>query len=387
MGVKQGDVLAPVLFNIFISTVMTLAQNSLNAEDGIQLEYRLDGSLFNIRRLQAHTKTTIRQIIELQYADDAALISYTPQSMQHILVVFSNIYRALGLQINARKTEIMFYNAGPNQEAPIFSLDGTRLQIVTNFKYLGSVVTPSGRIDEDVLDNFNKAARSSGRLRDRAFQNKQLKLETIIKVYEAVCISTLLYGAETWTYCQCHLKQLQRFHVSCLQKMLGLTWRDRIPHIEIHDRTNTTSIEAMLARRQLRWLGHIIRMPEDRLPKHALYSQLQNCPRRPGGPKKRYKDQVKNTLKSCNINPGTLEALATDRSQWRTKTKKGVDVLEEAWRTHRTWKRQQRHARQDAAAAPDPELTCETCGKVCKSRIGFLSHTNVHRRLQIQHQP
>lgn len=194
MGVKQGDVLAPVLFNIFISTVMTLAQNSLNAEDGIKLEYRLDGSLFNIRRLQVHTKTTIRQIIELQYADDAALISHTPQSMQHILVVFSNIYRALGLQINARKTEIMFYNAGPNQEAPIFSLDGTHLQIVTNFKYLGSVVTPSGRIDEDVLDNFNKAARSSGRLRDRAFQNKQLKLETKIKVYEAVCISTLLYG-------------------------------------------------------------------------------------------------------------------------------------------------------------------------------------------------
>lgn len=170
VGVKQDDVLAPVLFNIFISTVMTLAQNSLNAEDGIQLEYRLDGSLFNIRRLQAHTKTTIRQIIELQYADDAALISHTPQSMQHILDVFSNIYRALGLQVNARKTEVMFYNAGPSQEAPILSLDGNHLQTATKFKYLGSVVTPSGRIDEDVLDNINKAARSFGRLRDRAFQ-------------------------------------------------------------------------------------------------------------------------------------------------------------------------------------------------------------------------
>ena len=59
MGVKQGDVLAPVLFNLFIATIMTLMQNALRAEDGIQMEYRLDGSLFNIRRLKARTKTTV----------------------------------------------------------------------------------------------------------------------------------------------------------------------------------------------------------------------------------------------------------------------------------------------------------------------------------------
>ena len=142
--------------------------------DGIQLEYRLDGNLFNIHRLQAHTKTSIHQVIELQYADDVAFISHTPQSMQHILDVFSNIYRALGLQINARKTEVMFCNTDPNQDGPIFSLDGTQLQNVTNFKYLGSIIAPSGRIDEDVLDNINKAAQSLGRLRNRVFQNNQL---------------------------------------------------------------------------------------------------------------------------------------------------------------------------------------------------------------------
>ena len=103
MGVKQGDVLAPVLFNLFIATIMTLMQNALRAEDGIQLEYRLDGSLFNIRRLKARTKTTVRQLVDLQYADDAALMAHTPESMQHILDTVSSLYQALGLQINIRK--------------------------------------------------------------------------------------------------------------------------------------------------------------------------------------------------------------------------------------------------------------------------------------------
>lgn len=76
--------------------------------------------------------------------------------MQHNPDVFSNIYRALGLQVNVRKTEVMFYNAGPNQELTIFSSDGTQLQPVTNFKYLGSVVTPFGNTAEDVLDKINK---------------------------------------------------------------------------------------------------------------------------------------------------------------------------------------------------------------------------------------
>ena len=62
VGVKQGDVLAPVLFNLFTSVVMKLLQASLIEEDGVYLEYRLDGNLFNIRRLQAHTKTAMMQM-------------------------------------------------------------------------------------------------------------------------------------------------------------------------------------------------------------------------------------------------------------------------------------------------------------------------------------
>ena len=51
-------------------------------EDSVHVEYRLDGSLFNIRRLQARTRTKTRQIGELQYADDCAVLAHSPDSMQ-----------------------------------------------------------------------------------------------------------------------------------------------------------------------------------------------------------------------------------------------------------------------------------------------------------------
>jgi len=57
-GVKQGCVLAPVLFNLFFTQVLRHAVMDLDL--GVYNKYRLDGSLFDLRRLTAKTKTTER---------------------------------------------------------------------------------------------------------------------------------------------------------------------------------------------------------------------------------------------------------------------------------------------------------------------------------------
>ena len=202
-----------------------------------------------------------------------------------------------------------------------------------------------------------------------------------------MCISTLLYGAETWTFYRSHLKQLERFHINCLQKILGLSWQDRLPHTHILERANCTSIEALITQRQLRWVGHVIRMPDDRLPKQILYGQLKDGRRRPGGPKKRFKNQVKSLLKKCHIPPANLETIANDRTAWKEAVGRGVAVMEQDRTEHRNRLRQQRHDRRVAPAAEDPQLVCPTCGRQCKSRIGLLSHTNAHRRREQQQLP
>ena len=52
---------------------------------------------------------------------------------------------------------------------------------------------------------------------------------------------------------------------------------------------------------QLRWTGHVIRMPDERLPKKVFYGELQEGKRSQGGQRKRYKDTLKAFLKDFDI--------------------------------------------------------------------------------------
>jgi len=66
IGVKQGCVLAPVIFNLFLVAVTLVFRHNTSATDGVRIKYRLDGSLFNIRCLQVVTKVTNDTIFDLQ---------------------------------------------------------------------------------------------------------------------------------------------------------------------------------------------------------------------------------------------------------------------------------------------------------------------------------
>ena len=57
---------------------------------------------------------------------------------------------------------------------------------------------------------------------------------------------------------------LERFHISYLRRILGLHWWDKVPHAEVYQRVNSFSMEVLLTARQLRWTGHVTRMPTNR---------------------------------------------------------------------------------------------------------------------------
>ena len=52
-----------------------------DCSEGVYIHTRADGKLFNIARLRAKTKVTEVLILEMLFADDAALASHTEDSM------------------------------------------------------------------------------------------------------------------------------------------------------------------------------------------------------------------------------------------------------------------------------------------------------------------
>ena len=382
VGVKQGCVLAPTLFNLFLAAVNLITHNVINEYKGVQVEYRLDGNLFNLRRLQVHTKTTIRDITELQYADDLVLIANTPMDLQNGLDLLTTAYESIGLKVNINKTEILIQHTqdDPNINHPRFHIDNEDLKVVENFPYLGSILSSSCSIDAEINARISKASTAYGRLNQRVFSNHNLKVTTKAAVYRAVCLSTLMYGAETWTLYQRHSRKLEAFHIQCLRRLLGLTWQDHVPYDTIYERTNTLSFASMFVKRQLTWVGHVIRMDEDRLPRQILYGQLHQGRRHPGGQKKRHKDQCKDILKQCQIPSTELETLANDRISWRRVMSEGAKLINNKLSAKRADKRDKQALRTAGVPVGELQLPCHICGKICGSRIGLHSHMRWHQR-------
>ena len=73
----------------------------------------------------------------------------------------------------------------------------------------------------------------------------------------------------------------------------------------------------MILKYQLRWAGHVSRMEDHRLPKIVLYGELSTGHRERGAPKKRFKDSLKRSLTTCNIDHKQWSDLAADRVAWR----------------------------------------------------------------------
>ena len=149
-----------------------------------------------------------------------------------------------------------------------------RLQVVDKFTYLRSTLSGVVHIDGGVNVRISKANTAFGRLRGRVWDQSGMRLDTKLKVYRSVVLPTLLYACETWTVYQRFAKKLNHFHTSCFRKLLKIKWQDRIPDTEVLKRAGMQSAHTLLKLAELRWTGHVTRMPDERLSKKILYGEL-----------------------------------------------------------------------------------------------------------------
>ncbi|XP_076061594.1 uncharacterized protein LOC143037342 [Oratosquilla oratoria] len=374
-GVKQGCVLALTLFSIFFNMMLKQAAKDLDDEDGVYVRYRLDGSLFNLRRLQAHTKTQERLIQDLLFADDAALVAHTERALQHITSCFADASRLFGLEVSLKKTEVLHQPAPQiNYQQPHITIGDTELKSTQHFTYLGCTISSDARIDKEIDNRLSKANSSFGKLYKRVWNNKNLKSKTKIRVYRAVVLTTLLYGSETWVTYRSHIRLLERFQQRCLRTILNIHWRDFVTNVEVLERAETPSIEAMLLKYQLRWAGHVSRMEDHRLPKIVLYGELSTGHRERGAPKKRCKDCLKKSLTACHIDHQCWSDQAEDRDAWRHMIHQAVTQFEDNRRYTLKDKRQRSKVCASFTTTPDTTFQCRHCSRTCLSRIGLVSH-------------
>ena len=133
---------------------------------------------------------------------------------------------------------------------------------------------------------------------------------------------------------------------------------------------------------QLRWAGHVTRMPEERLPMKILYGELEMGKCSHGGQKQRYKDTLKACLMDFNIPTESWEQIVQDRAMWRSLIRRCASEYEAKRISEVKQKRSQRKARAEASPTElsYSDLCCFICSRLFRARIGLISHLRTHKQ-------
>ena len=378
-GVKQGDIPAPTLFALYFYIVFLIAFDNDDAP-AIYIRYRTSNKLFDMRRFRAKSKLMISAIRDLLYADDCDLVTHTEADMQKMLDLFSSACSDLGLTISLDKTKAMFSPApGEVYVEPNLFVYGKRLSVVLEFIYLGSKLHQSCSLDQETAYRISRASASFANLHDRCWSRRGISPKTKIGIYETVVLPSLTAALETSTLHSRNLAKLDSFQQYCLREILNIRWQSRTTNEDVLARAGCVSITSLLMKSRLRWSGHVVRMPDSRLPKQLLYGELCLGSRAFCGQALRFKDTLRVTLKKCKIGD-TWETMACDRVAWRKLVYESVDSFEKGRIEHAGLKRAVRKGQPHALIASSNTITCPICHRILLCRAGYISQMRMHER-------
>ena len=208
-------------------------------------------------------------------------------------------------------------------DTSVLKLEDGEIPFTQKFKYLGSLITSDLKEDAEIDSRIRAATAAFASIRSQFFSSKQIRTEHKRIAYEGIVMSILLYGCETWSL-TCKLqRRLESFHNRCIRIMCRVTmWHvkeHRITSESLLSRVNMHPMAFYLARRRLRWGGHVYRMDQSRLPKKFLTAWV-NHERPRGRPQYVYGHGLTRDLRNAGIDLATWETLAADEEMWHEIT-------------------------------------------------------------------
>ena len=220
----------------------------------------------------------------------------------------------LGLVISAPKIEYATVNCNPQLALQVY---GDPINHVSDFRYLRSMVA-SGSSD---LKKRKSLAWCAFWKLEQLWKSSHIPIATKVKLFNTTCVTVTipLFGCESWVISQDMENKINAIATSCYRVMLNMKRIDHVLNTTVYSMTNNVPLIHLVRHRQLKFLGHILRMSkEEPARRYALYIPTIGK-RRPGRPRTSYLTYVQRLLED---NEGAMQeqqiaALAADRSAWR----------------------------------------------------------------------
>ena len=191
-------------------------------------------------------------------------------------------------------------------------INGQKLETVTSFKYLGSVITDEGSKPE-ILSRIAQTTAALTRLKpvwnDRGFLS-------VLRLMRFLVTSIFLYACESWTLTAELQRRIQTMEMRCYRKILCISYKDHVINEEVRAKIQQAigpheDLLIIVQRRKLQWYGHVSR--SSALAKTTWQGTVKGG-KRQGRQRKRWEDNI---MEWTGLEFAKSQGAMENRERWR----------------------------------------------------------------------
>lgn len=251
LGVKQGCVLSPQLFLLFIN--------------------ELAGEINKIGKHGIQLIPNGPEIYLLLFADDLVLVSHSPTGLQNQLNALGEQTTRMGLNVNQEKTKIMvFRKGGYLAKREKWSFLDKPLEVVNSYKYLGIEFSTRLSINNMVSPLINNAKKVCYEVIRYMKAIQCQDLDVFLSIFNTKIQPIILYGSEVWgVYIQ---DEIERVHTFALKRFLQVSVHSSNTILYGETGRHPLSINAKV--NSIRYWTKLQNLPDSRFAKQAYLMQL-----------------------------------------------------------------------------------------------------------------
>ena len=201
VGVRQGCIMSPTLFNIFLEFVMDEIQT-------LQQTLSLNNDL----------------VSDIRYADDTTLLTALFEKLEISSKELEESCKKWGMKVNSDKCKVI------SESRIEIKIDNEPVENVKRIVFLGSEVPGTS---SDVKRRIALASMAFGRLKEQIWKRRDIPNKLKVRLYYALIVPIAIYASETWTLLTEDERKLEVFENFCLRTILGVTLRDRVRNTKV----------------------------------------------------------------------------------------------------------------------------------------------------------
>ena len=200
-----------------------------------------------------------KKLSDLRFADDVVLTTDDVKDAEHQLYTVNEKSLKIGLKIHKGKSKLITHIDTTDN----IQINGTEIEEVTNYKYLGQTIAMENRTKQEVSIRVNTGWSVFRKYREIPL-DRNLPMSLKRKAFNQCILPALTYGCQTWFLTKALVKKLEASQQAMERKMLNVQLLNRIRNTIIRQRPRVTGIVQYAANIQWKWAGHIARMKDTR---------------------------------------------------------------------------------------------------------------------------